>query len=249
MHPSVYREFHVSLAPDVETRELARGVAHDEAVLYVRLCHQQTGQDTVFKLLGAAGSPERWIEEQVMRQFPESEAAGELRALYGKTRHRLKPGWEQAFGDRLYVGFSQFGTTSAARFWAALIPTLPSVLYSTMNVRAVTKLTQLGDEVELKRVIKAVHDAWMGVLKEARGISMNLSGLQRLALDLTGWQTEHLRGMSLLEFGQFKEKALFAHLSLSYLQDEDWAAILMPILEDIPPATETERTEPLSESR
>ena len=138
MHPSVYREFHVSLAPDVETRELARGVAHDEAVLYVRLCHQQTGQDAVFKLLGVTGSPERWIEEQVMRRFPDSAAAGELRALYGKTRHRLKPGWEHAFGDRLYVGFSQFGTTSAARFWATLVKAVPAPARLTRGAIACT---------------------------------------------------------------------------------------------------------------
>ncbi|KVP75290.1 hypothetical protein WJ96_05905 [Burkholderia ubonensis] len=248
MHPSVYREFHVSLAPDVESRELARGVTADEAVLYVRLCHHQTGQDAVFKLLGDTGSPERWIEEQVMRQFPDSVAAGELRALYGQTRHRLKQGWEHAFGDRIFAGISNFCDSNGARYWEALIPTLPSVLYSTMNVRAVTKLSQLGDEVDLKTVIKAVHDAWLAVLKEARSIKTTLSGLQRLALDLSGWPTDHLKGMSMLEYGRFQEKAQFARLALAYLQDEDWTGILTPILEDIPPATDTEHNETVSES-
>jgi hypothetical protein len=239
MHPSIYREFHVGLAPEVETRELAQGVSHDESVLFVMLRHVRSGEEAVFKLLGAAGSPERWVEEQVMRRFPASDAAAELRQVYGRNRYRLKAGWKHALGERVYQSLTQFGTSNGARYWAELIPTLPAVLYRTMNNRAVTNLGELGNDVELKDIIKALHDGWMAVLQEARAIGMSLNGMQRLALDLGGWPTDHLRGMTTLEYARLKEKALFARLSLGYLDDADWTAALLPLLEDVPPSTDT----------
>jgi len=239
MHPSIYREFHVGLAPDVETKEIAQGVSHEESVLFVMLRHVKTGEEAVFKLLGAAGTPERWIEEQVMRRFPASEAAGALRQLYGRNRHRLKKGWEHAFGERVYQNLKQAGYSKGAQYWAELIPTLPSVLYRTMNNRAVTNLGELGDVAEFKDIIKAVHDGWLAVLKEARAIGMTINGMQRLALDLAGWPTDHLRGLSMLEYAQFKEKALFGRLSLGYLAEEDWTAALLPLVEDAAPSSDT----------
>jgi hypothetical protein len=239
MHTSIYREFHIGLAPNVEKRELARGVEHDEAVLYIKLQHVRSGEEAVFKLLGATGTPERWIEEQVMRRFPSSDAAAALRQMYGRNRHRLTAGWEHAFGERVYQSLTQFGDSKGAQYWAELIPTLPSVLYRTMNNRAVSNLSQLGREVEFKDIMKAVHDGWLAVLKEARAIGMQVTGLQRLALDMSGWPTDHLRGLSTLEYAQFKEKAHFARLSLGYLEEQDWSAALMPMLEDAPPPSAT----------
>ena len=86
-------------------------------------------------------------------------------------------------------------------------------------------------------VIKTVHDAWFSVLREARDITMNVTGLARLALDLHGWPTEIMRNMSILEYGRLKEKALFAKLALGYLSEEDWTAILSPLLEPAAPST------------
>jgi len=231
MHPSVYRDFHLSLSPGVEPRELAAGVIVNEAVLYVMMRHNVTGEEAAFKLLGSTGSPERWIEEQVLRRFPDSDAAAALRTLYGVTRHRLKHDWMLAFGDRIYASTSELRTSKGARFWAELIPTLPPVLYSTMNARAVSKLAALGPELELRTVIKTVHDAWLSVLREARSLTMSVTGLQRLALDVSGWPTQHLQGLSVLEYGQLREKAMFARLALGYLTDEDWSAILGASLE------------------
>lgn len=229
MHPSIYREFSLSLAPNTDAD------ARKDGEIYVRLQHSLTGQEAVFKLMGSAGSPERWVEEQVMRLFPDSRAAAELRVLYGLTRHTLKKGWSQGFGDRVYLGIEQLCRNKAGRFWAELIPTLPPVLYSTMNVRAVSRLERLGPEVELRTVIKTVHDAWFAVLREARGITMNVTGLERLALDLHGWPTELMRNMSILDYGRLKEKALFAKLALGYLSEEDWTAVLSPLLEPAAP--------------
>lgn len=237
MHPCVYREFSVSLTPDVEPNAQADGSVCEDYVLYVRLRREATGDDTVFKLMGT-GSPERWIEEQVMRQFPDTVAATELRALYGKTVHRLKDGWEKSLGDRLYRGLAQLGTSAAARFWATLIPMLPPLLYSVMNTRAVARLKELEPEVELRDALKAVRDSWLAAVKEAQGIGPNLTGIHRLTLDLLGWPTEQLRAMSLLDLSLLREKALLAHQSLPMLQDEDWAAIVQPILADLPPETE-----------
>jgi hypothetical protein len=229
MHPSIYREFSLSLAPNHD----ADGRPGGE--IYVRLQHAQTGQEAVFKLTGSAGSPERWVEEQVLRIFPDSAAAAELRVLYGLTRHTFKKGWSLGFGDRVYLGIEQQCRNKAGRFWAELIPTLPPVLYATMTARAVARLERLGAEFELRTVIKTVHDAWFAVLREARGITMNVTGLERLALDLHGWPTELMRNMSILDYGRLKEKALFAKLALGYLSEEDWTAILSPLLEPVIP--------------
>lgn len=217
MHPRVYREFHLSLAP-----------AGGE--IYVRLQHATTGEEAVFRLQNDAGSPERWIEEQIIRQFPASVTASELRTLYGLTRHRFKPGWNMGFGDRVYTALRQPRATKGVRFWAELIPTLPPILLSTMNARAVQWLDRLGPEFELRSAIKSVHDAWLTVLREARGINLKVSGLERLALDLHGWPTELMQNMALLDYSRLKEKALFARLALDYLTEEDWTAILTPML-------------------
>jgi hypothetical protein len=223
MYPGIYREFHLSLAP-----------AGQE--IYVRLQHSTTGQEAVFKLQADAGSPERWVEEQIIRQFPTSATAAELRAHYGLTRHAFKAGWSQGFGDRVYTALLQPRPTKGMRFWAELIPTLPPILYSTMNLRAVEWLGRLGPEFDLRSASKSLHDAWLAVLREARGINLKVSGLERLALDLHGWPTELLQNMALLDYSRLKEKALFARLALDYLSDEDWSAILTPMLELAPQA-------------
>lgn len=171
-----------------------------------------------------------------MRIFPKSAAAAELRVLYGLTQHTLKKGWAQGFGDRIYLSIEQNCRNKAGRFWGELIPTLPPVLYSAMNARAVASLERLGPEVELRTVIKSVHDAWLTVFREARGIPQNVTGLERLALDLHGWPTEQLREMSVLDYGRLKEKALFAKLALGYLSEEDWTTILGPLLEPAVPS-------------
>jgi len=217
MHPSIYREFNLSLAPA-------------GAETYVRLQHSVTGEEAIFRLQADAGSPERWVEEQVIRRFPTSAAAAELRTLYGLTRHQFKAGWTQGFGDRIYTALLQPRATKGVRFWAELIPTLPPILYSTMNTRAVEWLGRLGPDFELRSAIKSLHDAWLAVLREARGINMKVTGLERLALDLHGWPTELMQNMALLDYSRLKEKALFARLALDYLTEEDWTAILAPLL-------------------
>ena len=234
MHPRIYREFSLSMAPSPAT-----GMGSDEE-LYVRLQHARTGQETVFKLPSSAGTPERWIEEQVLRCFPESDTAAELRVLYGLTRHTFKQGWSHGFGDRIYLGIEQLCRNKAGRFWAELIPTLPSVLYSTMSARAVTFLERLGPEVELRTVIKSVHDAWLSVLREVRSITPTVTGLERLALDLQGWPTEQLRDMPVLDYGRLKEKALFAKLALGYLSEDDWTVIVGTLLEPAIPSSTLE---------
>jgi hypothetical protein len=111
-----------------------------------------------------------------------------------------------------------------------------------MNSRAVTNLEQLGREVELKDVIKAVHDGWLAVLREARVIGMQVTGMQRLALDMGGWPTDHLRNMSMLEYAQFKEKAHFARLSIGYLEEQDWATALQALLTDASPSIDSQHS-------
>lgn len=231
MHASIYREFHVAISPAVDVSGLADPRAPADVPLFVCLLHIATGKEFAFELTNAAGSPERWIEEQVMRQFPTTAAAAELVALHGLTRHRLKAGWEHAFGDRLAAALSQCAQSAGIRCWAELIPTLPSVLYTTMSARAVEGLQELGAEMELRDVIKTVRDAWHAVLREARGVRPSVTGVERMVLDINGWPTEHMRNMSILEYGRFKEKAMFARLALGYLSDDDWVACLAPLLE------------------
>lgn len=237
MHHSVYREFHISLAPDTERYETAPNVFQSESVMYVMLRHKDTGQDTVFKLRGNDGQADLWIEEQVMRRFPDSAAAAELRHLYGKTRHTLKQGWDKAFGDRIYHGLRFFCDSKGAVLWTALIASLPSLLYTTMCARAVARLHELPETAPLQAIIYTVHDAWLDVLREAQSISRPIPQQQRLALELHHWNSDLLDAMSLLEFSHLKDKAHFARLALGYLADSDWIAALSPILVDAPSST------------
>lgn len=225
MHPRVYQEFQLSLAP--AGRET-----------YVRLRHATTGEEVLFRLLADTASPEQWIEEQIMHRFPASETAAELRTRFGLTRQGFKAGWSMGFGDRVYTALLQPRATAGMRFWAELIPTLPPILFSTMNSRAVQDLARLGPDFELRAAISALQTAWLTVLREARLINLKVSGLERLALDLHGWPTELMQNMALLDYSRLKEKALFARLALGYLTKEDWTAILAPIL--------TEPAQPLS---
>lgn len=235
MHPSIFKEFDVAFGNIDGLRPGPDGRLQPTRVLHVRLRHAPTQADTQFALPSDTGAPDRWVEEQVMRQFPDSVAAAELRAVYGVTRHELKQGWDLALGDRIFTGLTERCDTPGGRFWSALIPALPPVLYTTMNERAVANVRKLGAEVELRSVIKAVHSAWFAVLREARTLPTHISGLQALQMDLVGWPTEHLQGMSLQEYGQFKERAMYGLLALSFLKDEDWTTVLSPILQGAAP--------------
>lgn len=235
MHLSIFKEFDVALGTIDALKPGPDGSLQPARVLHVRLRHAPTQVETQFALPSDTGAPDRWVEEQVMRQFPESVSAAELRAVYGVTRHGLKQGWDLALGDRIFTGLTERCDTPGARFWAAFIPALPPVLYSTMNERAVAYVRKLGAEVELRGVIKAVHAAWFSVLREARTLPTHISGLQALQMDLVGWPTEHLQGMALQEYGQFKERAMYGLLALSFVTDEDWATVLSPILQDATP--------------
>ncbi len=230
VHHKIYREFEVSFAPGSEPREVTKGTIQNEDLLYVKLKHTASLKEVVFKLIGGVGSPERWVEEQIMRRFPETEAAAELRALYGVTAHTLKNGWEKNFGDRVYVNLTQMADSPGTRFWETLVPLLPALLYKTMCERAVLKLSQAPASMELRAGIQAVRGAWLAVLKEARTATWPMTGLPRLSLDLNGWETEKFKSMSILEFAQFKEKAMLALLTLDYLTDEDWVTLLHNIL-------------------
>ncbi|HDR9105425.1 hypothetical protein [Paraburkholderia sp. A3RO-2L] len=231
MHACVYREFEFAVAPNTEIVEVAPGVVKPEHFLYVKLAHRESGVDAVFRMRDTGLSPERLIEEQIIQRFPDSDAAHTLRALHGLRLYRLKPGWDKTLGDRIFAALSERADSRATRYWAAMIPTLPAQLYSTMTARAVAKLRKLPRELEERAAIRAVHDAWLNVLMEARHIGMSMNGLERLALDINGWKTEHLRGMSVFEYGKFKDKALFALLALGYLQQQDWSAMLATTLE------------------
>lgn len=228
MHPSILREFHLSIAAEP-------GPLVPAGRIVVRLQHTGTAEAVVFRV-GSDGmsAPARVIEEHVLRTFPTSAAAGELRTLYGRTRHTLKPDWNRALGERLFFTLANTCRSKGARFWAELIPTLPNLLYSAMTARAVDYLGRLDGEVELHAVIKAVYDAWLAVLKEVRHIPIHPKGLERLALDLHGWPTELIRTMSVVDYSRLKEKALFAKLSLDYLSEEDWAEVVSSLLETAP---------------
>jgi hypothetical protein len=220
MHPKIYREFHLSFASGID----------GESPLYVSLRHTSSGRETVLMLPPTGESPDRCIEKQVMLQFPDTAAAAELRSAYGLTLHHLRENWAIGFGDRLLRALAERADSKGAALWAELIPTLPPVLYSTMTSRAVAALRQLGETVEQRAAIRRVRDAWANVLHEARDIRLKLTGLQRLALVLYGWPTDQLQSLPLLEFSRLKEKAMFARLSLDYLTEEDWAAIVAPLL-------------------
>lgn len=224
MHPSILREFHLSLAPNP-------AIAAPAGELFVRLQHSHNLQEVVFRVLNdGTTAPEREIEEQVMRLFPASAAAAELRTVYGLSRYRLRANWEKELGDRLYFGLSNASRSKGARFWAELIPTLPTVLYSTMTARAVEYLGRLEGDVQLRTVIKTVYDAWRTVLDEVRMIPRNPRGLERLAMDLHGWPTTLMRDMPIIDYGRLKEKGLFAKMALDYLSEEDWADVVRAIL-------------------
>ncbi len=230
MHPSIYREFDVSFSP---SQDEGNEAGQPEPTLYVRLRERSSGEELVFKLFVDEGTtPERWIEEQVLRRFPLTAAARALRATYGMTQHMLRPGWEKSFGDRLYSALRQPGKlTHGPRFWCAYIPALPPVLYSAMTTRAIARISELPQPVELKTLVKTLHDAWLVVLTDGANLSLPLSGMQRLAMDLGGWDSRHLQAMSPLELSQLKEKAHFARLALGFLADEDWVRALTPCLD------------------
>ncbi|MDN8078721.1 hypothetical protein QZN30_05105 [Burkholderia multivorans] len=225
------------MAPNTEVIEVAPGVVKPEHFLYVKLAHRDSGTDAIFKMRDTGLSPERLIEEQIIQRFPDSAAAHTLRAVHGLRRYRLKPGWNKTLGDRIYAALSERTDSRGTRYWAALIPTLPAQLYSTMTSRAIAKLSKLPQELEERAAIRAVHDAWLNVLMEARHIGMSMNGLERLALDINGWKTEHLRGMSVFEYGQFKDRSLFALLALGYLDEQDWSAMLATTLEPLDTST------------
>lgn len=229
MHSSIYQEFDVSLSPGSEA---TTGVPPADAVLYVKLKHRPTGEDYVFKLIGGQGSPERWIEEQVLRRFPGSESARQLRRVYGFTKVRLKDDWKTALGDRMFKHLAQspIPDSKGARFWESMVPSLPSILYSAMTRRVISNLSELKGELDLRTVVKAAHDAWLVVLDEARSIDYPLTAGQLIGFELNGWDSQFMRDMSLLEVSKLKDKAYFARLALGVLTDEDWVQMLSPVL-------------------
>ena len=233
MHSSIYQEFDVSLSPSTEAKGSATPA---EPVLYVKLKHRPSGDDFIFKLIGGVGSPERWIEEQVIRRFPLSTAAHQLRRVYGLTKVVLKDGWKDALGERMFKALAQspIQDSKGARYWESLVPSLPSLLYSAMTRRVISNLTTLKGSLELRSVVKATHDAWLTVLDEARGIEYPLTGGQLIGFELNGWDSKFLRDMSLLEVSNLKDKAHFARLALGFLTDEDWVQMMSPVLTDAP---------------
>jgi len=230
MHPSIYREFHISVAPTLKGTRHAEHVSGQEPKTYVLLRHVPTGQEFPFQLLGDKGNPEGNIEEQIMQRFPYSAAAAELRALYGYTRHTLKNGWDHAFGDRIYASLKKHSDTKGACFWVALVPNLPPVLYAAMNARAVRKLRRLPASAQLRDIIRAVHDGWLSAFKDVEPMTIPMPASQHQALTASGWP-EHLAELSPLEFERLKEKAFFARLALGYMTEEEWTKLLMPLVD------------------
>lgn len=222
MHPSIYREFKVLVMPASEpglpTTRLSVGVVH-AASGQSSTCNGYTAEETASV-----------VERHILRHYPDSQAAAELRRASGLLRPTLRQNWQHDFGDRLFQGLTRARQTSGIQFWAELIPTLPPMLYTQMSSRAAHWASLLGPAPDLHTISRAIRDAWYAVLREALSIPTHSTGLERLALELKGWSIEQLENMTLLAYAQLKEKAKFALLALDYLTSADWHSIVQPLL-------------------
>ena len=220
-HISIFSEFEITTCPA------------EDSVLTVRLRHVASGVTATFQTQLHEVKLERSIADGVMLYFPESLAAQELRRRYGLYLCKLRPSWEAAAGERMYAGLSNISGSSGAKFWRDFIPSLPSTLYSAMAARAVIDISEIDPAPSLQALIRVTYNAWHATLKEARTLGTQLAPLQRVAFELSGWRTDALANLTLVEFAQLKEKAALGLLALDYLSNSDWSAMLEPFFDAI----------------